>query len=136
MTILFMLTAAIAGCGGGAPSGPKLFPVNGKLTKGGAPLGGIVISLFPTDANSKAPALTGVTQDDGSFSIRTNAGNAGAPVGSYKVVLAAPPPEIDYATQQGPPKKSTVIPEKYTTAMSTDKTFEVKSGSNDLNIEI
>lgn len=135
LTLLLLFLATIAGCGGG-DTGPKLFPVSGKLTKGGTPLGGIMITLVPTDANSKAPALGGVTKDDGSFEIRTNTGGAGAPLGMYKVVMVAPTPEIDYATQKGPPKKSDVIPQKYTSNMSTDKTFEVKSGTNTLSLEI
>jgi hypothetical protein len=130
-----LIVVCAAGCGGGY-NGPKLYPVTGKLTKGGAPLPGINISLASTDPESKAPALVAVTKDDGTFTIMTAAGHAGAPVGNYKVVLVSPPPEIDYKTQKGPPKKSKVISEKYASAMSTDKTFEVKAESNTLNLDL
>lgn len=124
------------GCGGGGYDGPKLYPVTGKLTKGGAPLPGINISLIAADPASKAPALFAVTGDDGSFTIRTSTGFPGAPVGAYKVLIVAPPPEIDYRTQKGPPKKSKVIPEKYGTASSTDKVLDVKAGPNTLPLDL
>ncbi len=126
----------VCGCSGGGYDGPKLYPVSGKLTKGGAPLGGINISLVSPDVASKAPPLVAVTKDDGSFTITTSSGANGAPVGTYKVVIIAPPPEFDYATQKGPPKKSSVIPEKYSKASSTDKVFEVKAASNTLTLEL
>lgn len=135
--IVSMICAvAISGCGGGGYDGPKLYPVTGKLTKGGAPLGGINISLSAADADSKAPTLVAVTKDDGSFAITTMSGYKGAPVGNYKVVIIAPPPEIDYRTQKGPPKKSSVIPAKYSSPTTTDKTIEVKASDNTLNLDL
>lgn len=131
-----MMAIFCLGCGGAGYDGPKLFPVTRKLTKGGAPLPGINISLVPTAPESKAPPLLAVTQDDGSFTIRTSSGFAGAPVGTYKVLILAPPPEIDYRTQKGPPKKSKVIPEKYGTAGTTDKTIDVKEGPNTLTLDL
>lgn len=124
------------GCGGSGYEGPALYPVSGKLTKGGAPLGGVNISLVPTGESKDVPALVAVTKDDGTFTITTSSGLSGAPEGTYKVVIIAPPPEIDYATQQGPPKASDVVPKKYTSAASTDKTFDVGKSGNDLQIDL
>lgn len=124
------------GCGGGGYDGPKLYPVTGKLTKGGAPLPGINISLISPDPASKAPPLLAVTKDDGTFIVRTSAGYPGAPVGNYKVLIVSPPPEIDYRTQKGPPKKSKVIPEKYGLISSTDKTIEVRAEPNTLTLDL
>jgi hypothetical protein len=131
-----VLVVFTLGCGGSGYDGPKLYPLTGKLTKGGAPLPGINISLISTDSSNKAPPLLAVTKDDGSFTITTSSGHAGAPVGLYKVVIVAPPPEFDYSTQKGPPKKSKVISEKYATAATTDKTFEVKAGTNTLDLDL
>ncbi len=127
---------ALGGCGGGGYDGPKLYPVIGKLTKGGAPLGGINISLVSPDVASKAPPLVAVTKDDGSFTIATSSGSKGAPLGTYKVVISSPPPEFDYKTQKEPPKKNTVIPEKYSKSATTDKVFEVKAAPNMLTLEL
>lgn len=126
----------LVGCSGGSDL-PKLYPVTGKLTKGGAPLGGMSISLVAADDKTKAPALVAVTKDDGSFDIFTMSGHRGAPEGNYKVVVVAPPEQIDYAkVQKGPPKKSAVIPKTYQTPESTVVSLEVKKTSNSLEIKI
>lgn len=124
-----------AGCGGAA-SGPALYTVTGKVTKGGAPLGGVTVSLIATDEKTQAPALKAVTKDDGSFDVYTLTGKRGAPVGLYKVVVVPPAEEIDYATQRGTPKKSKVVPVAYQSPASTELSVEVQKTSNTLDIKI
>jgi hypothetical protein len=136
--LLSMVSLFLTGCGGGGYDGPKLHSVTGKLTKGGAPVGGVNISLVPPQgAGADVPALVALTKDDGTFTIMTSSGHKGAPIGMYKVVIIAPPPEFDYKTAKGPPKQTSgVIPSKYSAASSTDKTFEVKAVSNVLDLDL
>lgn len=129
------VVSAFVGCGGGS-SGPTLYSVTGKVTKGGAPLGGVTVSLVATDEKTEAPALKAVTKDDGSFDVYTLTGKRGAPVGVYKVVVVPPPEEIDYATQRGAPKKSKVVPATYQSPASTELSIEVQKTSNTLDIKI
>jgi hypothetical protein len=136
LTGFAVVVGLVTGCSGGGYNGPKLYPVTGKLTKGGAPLGGINISLVSPDGGNKAPPLVALTKDDGTFEIMTSSGQKGAPIGVYKVVIIAPAPEFDYKTAKGPPKPSTLIPAKYGQASSTDQTFEVKAGNNVMDLSL
>jgi hypothetical protein len=79
-----------SGCGIG---GPKLVPVNGKLTNGGKsplpdPKGGLTIVFLPTDPNAKKATYpaTPFNQDDNSFTVPGPDGK-GIPAGKYKVTI-------------------------------------------------
>ena len=125
------------GCGASAPPGPTIYPVKGKLTKGGQPLKGVNVGLYPAGgASAKGTPGSGVTDDAGAFEIRSS-GGVGVSAGSYKVVLSAPPPMIDYANQKGPPKPSVELPKNLTSETTSDRIVEVKaSGENTVDVSL
>jgi hypothetical protein len=77
----FGLSILVAGCGGG----PEVAEVEGKLTRGGAPLKNVRVEFWPA---SDGPKSTGVTDDQGRYTLKTEDGRTvGALVGAHTVVL-------------------------------------------------
>ena len=77
----FGLSVLGAGCGGG----PEFAEVEGKVTKGGAPLKNVRVEFWPT---ADGPKSTAVTDDQGRYTLRTEDGRTvGAIVGTHTVVL-------------------------------------------------
>jgi hypothetical protein len=86
--VVFSLTLlGLSGCG---RSGPKLVPVQGKVTlTNGTPIayGHVILHPDTSKGNTSLEICQGTIQD-GSYSIRTGA-RQGAPVGAYKVSIEA-----------------------------------------------
>ncbi len=126
----------LIGCGGGGDE-LSVYPVTGKITKGGSGMAGVNVSLIP-QGQTESPMLVGITAEDGSFEILTSTGLKGAPAGEYKIVLAGKGAEMDYST--GQPKKTTgkdSIPKKYASEETTDESITVSAdGKNVITIEI
>jgi hypothetical protein len=87
---LSLVASFIAGCGGDPrPAGmPKLFPVSIVVTQEGQPLAGAMVQL-----TTEAPELmrwgpTGITDADGIAVMRTDGRYAGAPLGTFSVVVS------------------------------------------------
>lgn len=77
-----LLTAyLLAGCGGG----PNTLPVTGKVTKGGQPVEGAIVSFHPQSPEAKA--ATGTTDNSGTYKLTTFVNGDGAVPGSYKVTV-------------------------------------------------
>ncbi len=75
------LLAFAAGCAGG----PQFAEVEGTLTKGGTPLKNVRVEYWP---ETSGPKSTGVTDDQGRYTLKTEDGRTvGAVVGPHKVVL-------------------------------------------------
>ncbi len=131
------LVALLFGCGASAPPGPATYPVKGKLTRGGQPLKGVTVGLYPAGgASAKGTPGSGTTDESGAFEIRSSGGPGVSP-GSYKVVLSAPPPMIDYANQKGPPKPAVDLPKNLMSDSTSDRIVEVKSsGENVVDISL
>lgn len=131
---------AIVGCSGN--TGPSTVPVKGTLTIDGQPANNVTITLSPLD--SQLPTVSGPVKS-GEFQVFAGAqGKPGAAPGKYKVVLtqSAQATSLEDAKAMyskgasGPPKAKLSFPEKYTSASTSDKEVEIKSGSNDLKIDI
>jgi hypothetical protein len=126
----------ILGCGGGGGIDISLYPVTGTVTQSGSPMAGIKVTLAARDPKSKAPLLFAVVDDEGKFEIQTSAGEKGAPIGNYKVVLSAPPAEIDYANPGDAPKPSALIPKNYQDPKASPANLEVTSSGGSIDIEV
>lgn len=132
-------------------SGPKVHPVNGKLTIDGKPPSGVTITFHPVDASGEA--ASGRVDEQGNFKLYSgNQGREGAAIGKYKVVLtqttAASAGAADY--MKGGPKKgrdstggaavpgmpAATFPKEYMSATTSPKEVEVTSGTNEITIEI
>lgn len=126
------------GCGN-SDSGPALYPTKGTIKKGPNPLSAVSVVLVPDDTN-KGITVTAVSGDDGAFEFTTPQGKKGAPAGSYKVVLSAPPSmdAMDYSKTSKPQANTqSIIPKEFTSAATSPKAFEVKAGGeNVLKLEL
>ncbi len=87
LSLVFSLAALLwTGCGGG----PKLVPVQGKVTlTDGSPVanGYIILHADASKGNTSKEGCQGTIRD-GSYTIQTG-GREGAPVGAYKVSIEA-----------------------------------------------
>ena len=130
--LLVSLVATFAGCGGELAT----VPVTGKITKGGAPVEGMGVTLVGVEG-TKAIGLRGVTLADGTFKISAVGGIEGAPVGDYKVVLIPPMTAPDYSKMdKNGPKPGMKIPETYTNVDKATEKIKVGSGPNEIKIDI
>ncbi len=144
VALVLLLSCTCIGCG---PGGPALGTVSGVVTLDGKPVTDGLITFSPEGGG---PTATGTTDATGKYEL-ISGDRKGAPVGKHKVTVttlqkAEAVPEVrsdspeyakmaaggggDYSKQ--PPKEK--IPAKYNTA--TELTQEVKSGSNEINLEL
>ncbi|HSQ55277.1 MAG TPA: hypothetical protein VLM40_05985 [Gemmata sp.] len=117
----------VAGC---AKSGPNVqfAEVEGKVTMGGKPLAGVVVTFYPVaEGTESLPYTSGTTDPEGRYKLSGLDGRTGAVVGKHRVVVNWPPRErddnIDTASRKSPGQP---IPVRYTVAGQTPFLFDVK----------
>ncbi len=122
----------VAGCGGGGARGK----VKGKVVAGGQPVTGGQLQFAPVaeGAGEGATNAIGTVKPDGTFELMTDKPGDGAAIGKHKVLYTAPPDEQaewdGYGT--APPVKAS----PFKGLAPKEAEVEVKSGSNDLTIEL
>ena len=134
--LLLLALVAPAGCGG--PPAPEYAPVEGKVTRDGRPLAGVLVTFEPepSPGANRARTAEGVTDEAGAYRLRTeDAGGErdGAAVGAYRVVLRDP------AARPGDPRAraSAVIPVEYTVPARTPlKDVAVPAGGRTYDIAV
>lgn len=112
--LVFALTVSI-GCGEDVA---KRYPVSGKVTLDGVPLGNVEITYVPDaeKGNNSKLSCGGRTAADGTYTLST-VGPAGVPAGWYKVVVLTSFP--------GGPARPVTIPDRYASLDGTDLSREV-----------
>jgi hypothetical protein len=121
----------LSGCTG--ESQVKVYPVTGKLTKGGEPLGGVIITFYPSDGTSQASS--GEVDDSGNFTLTCADGRPGAVAGKHKVLLEAKFGEEIYESSGPPPEPP--FPGEYSNRDTTPKEVDVAaSETNNFTIDI
>jgi hypothetical protein len=149
-----MLAVAIAALGwtiasGCAPGGPTLGKVTGQVTLDGKPLPNVAVTFMPAGEGGSA---SGITDANGNYEL-THANGKGTPVGKNKVAVTtkqkpqesidmskipSDSPEYAKALEQSQSGYNVIfkepIPEKYN--VKTELEFEVKSGSQVINLEL
>ncbi|MEZ6121543.1 MAG: hypothetical protein R3C49_00050 [Planctomycetaceae bacterium] len=130
-----LIVLGIVGCGGGGID-LALYPVTGTVKQGGSALSGVKVMLAPRDADSKAPVLFGVVDNEGNFEIQTSAGEKGAPLGNYRVYLSAPAAEFDYSKPGKGPQPSTLIPKNDQDPKTTSHSIEVTTSGATIDIAV
>lgn len=139
-----MLTLGLAlfpGCSPGGYSGPT-GTVSGTITRAGQPVAqGCVVSFVSPDGFTASAKV----ESGGRYNLR-NVDAPQIPVATYKVSLAPPAqPELSEAEYEKAMASgmtgqsdaaSDAIPAKYRDLSTTDLSYEVKAGSNTIDIEL
>jgi hypothetical protein len=115
-----LLTIA-AGCSS-AKTGPKLVPVEGKVTVGGKPLPRGFVILFPDGqaGNQSNEEPRGTIESDGSYRVQTHIKD-GAPLGWYRVTVTA----AEQIDPKNPYFTNWLIPTKYVDPKTSKLRYEV-----------
>jgi hypothetical protein len=123
--LLFVaLAGAMVGCG------ESVSPVTGKVTWKGEPVKGGTIIFRPAEPGNRPGSPASATVgEDGTYSLQVGA-NAGAVIGKNTVGYTAPEgkPSLD------PGKDGELSP--YANLVPTQKEVEVKTGKNEINIQL
>jgi hypothetical protein len=112
----------LAGCG--AP----VARVSGVVTYKGAPVTAGSISF---NMKGKGIAQDAKLDAKGAFSM-----SAPMPVGTYHVYYVPPTPEPQDPRKGPAPEIATVVPEKYQDLQTSDLSFSVNAGKNDIPISL
>jgi hypothetical protein len=118
-----------SGCGGTYDS-----TVAGVVTLDGKVIPGGLVGFHPV---SRGPSAYAVTDENGSYSVRTGH-EAGLPPGDYSVTVAANEPPAIARTEQGnpPPLGKSITPASYRMKETSGLKFSVKAGKNEINLEL
>lgn len=142
------VTAVMVGCSGGGPAGPKTTPVKGKVTYKNAPVEGATVSFL---GDGKSAPATAVTDAAGQYVLRTTRPGDGAVPGVHKVTvtkIVTPPAaatsksgstsmeDAAKSASEASAKPQHMLPERYASAETSGLEFTVKSGANDIPIEL
>jgi hypothetical protein len=86
-----VLAAACLGCGESWEA--ATYPASGRVTINGEPPAGALVQLCPTGAkvDERDSRPWGVVKEDGSYTLATYDGGAGAPAGEYMFTITWPP---------------------------------------------
>lgn len=133
------LTILAAGCSGGGIGGTA--PVSGKVTYNGQAVEGAVVSFIGVGDGSRV--ATAVSGADGAYEL-TTADTKGALPGKYAVTVTktetaegqAQSMEEAAKSLAPAPTSKALLPAKYATAAQSPLQFEVKSGSNTIDLPL
>jgi hypothetical protein len=133
--VILVLSALPAGAGCGRT--PLLAPVSGTVTLNGKPLPNVQVEFWP---ETSAPRSTGMTDEQGRFTLVTDTGSPGAVVGSHKVILH----DLAIYGEMGfRPREDTNIKDKparfpfrYTDARQTPVRLTVEAGGSRFDIPV
>lgn len=129
----------VTGCG---KSGPPMGRVSGKVTYQGNPVPNATVTFLP--AGEGGQAAIGITDSAGNYQLSTFGRNDGALVGTHRANIVARAayegkiPEgagealLEELQVQGKP----LIPQRYFNTETSGLTFDVKGGSNTIDIPL
>ena len=128
--VLVGALAALAGCN----SGPKVYPVKGKVVNKGKgnvkDLAGYNVQFQSVSDPAETPG--GPIDEDGTFTLYTRVGGKvipGVKEGTYRACLLQPPVE-------GGAPPPLVIPRRYTKFDTSNLQYDIKPGPNEITIEV
>lgn len=126
----FALSTMFGGCGGSNNEAT----VQGVVTLDGAPVPEGSISFVPSTGGAQAYAMS---DDSGNYEVYTGR-EAGIKPGEYRVtVVARERPKVNQTESGGPaPAGASITPRWYASPETSGLTFDVKPGSNDVNLEL
>jgi len=130
ITFAVMVGMCALGCSGSG----KLNPVTGKVMYKSQPLAGALVTFHPKGSKDfKTERPTGLTKEDGTFSISTGK-NEGAPEGEYVVTIicSQTPGNAGKKISTGGMETVDVLKGAYSGVENSRLLVTVKSGSNQL----
>ena len=129
----------LAGCGPKHPNLPAQYPVTGKITLDGKPLPGAGIMYLPR-GNTRGTGSFGMTDKEGSYTLKSDHGGPGAPEGEYAVTISrvvnrdgtpyVPRPDAAEAGERE------TLPGHYSDSMKTILRANVPKGGDTINFEL
>lgn len=141
---LMISLSAIVGCG---PSIPELVPASGRLTINGDPVPHAKVSFIPmADGLDGNHTSSGLTDEDGNFSLEIPTGESGAYACLNKITVRdGPAPAAARSQDPGSAQiwddfkkslKNRPIPDDYRSLSGTPLEFTVSGDQAEYNIEI
>jgi hypothetical protein len=137
VVVVASLLGLVSGCSG-APAGPTLYAVKGKVTLDGDPVANATVTFQP----ESGPVATGVTNANGEFTLKTGT-QVGAVAGTHRVAVVAtsgekimenPSPDDLAALSMDPKQKSeqpkSLIPERYSKFETSQLTATVSENAS------
>jgi len=139
--VLLFLVTVVTGCSGGGYSGPT-GTVNGTVNRAEKPVPAGCRVSFVSDGGFTA---TGQVDGSGKYTL-ASVGTSAIPAATYKVTVTPPPErelseaEYEEAMANGtigtPGPAAELIPAKYQNLATSGLSFEVKAGSNTIDIQL
>lgn len=108
-------------------SGPKLYPVKGRVFYQDQPAEGAAVVFHPKGGEAGAAKASGTVGADGSFTLSTHPHGEGAPPGEYVVLVSWYPP--DARTAENARNK---LPDRYADPTRSPLTATVGAGPTEL----
>jgi hypothetical protein len=108
--------------------------VRGKLTLDGSPVADAQVTCFSISADGKTYSRVGdaFAEGDGTFAVSTYKAFDGLPTGQYAASVTLRQPYYEASGKPGPNR----LPAKYADPKTSELTFEVKSGTNDVTLNL
>jgi hypothetical protein len=106
-------------------------PVRGQVLYEGIPVPGAYV-VFQGTVKERPPRADAFTRSDGTFTLSTYEADDGAPAGEYNVTVVWRKPFYEPSGKPGPNH----LPDKYAKADTTPLKFEVKSGTNEVILQL
>lgn len=131
---------SLVGCSGG-PTMPTRAPVSGVVKLNGQPVAKVSVQFIPLD-EAKGRSASGQADANGKYVLQTFEPNDGALPGEYKIVVNSPPDEAKAFKDKKVEFTGTKdaggvkIPAKYSDPKQTDLKATVKSGNNDIPLDL
>ena len=135
---LLLAAFVVVGCGGEPrPDGlPKLYPASVMITQEGVPLADASVMLIPEDPSNARWGPMGMTDDTGVAVMRVDGKYAGAPLGTYRVVVEKreiidPPPGT-----AGESRMVQHVPAQYGSIADTPLRIEIIASERTYTVEV
>jgi hypothetical protein len=135
--LLGVALGMVIGCGS---SGPQMGRVSGKVTYQGQPVANATVTFLPDAAGSQS--ATGITDASGEYQLSTFGKNDGALVGKHRANVVAraafegklPPGAGEAMLEEFQSVGKPLIPQKYFNVETSGLSFDVQSGSNQIDL--
>ena len=128
VTPIILLLALVASSGCGGPERPPLARVTGSVTIDGKPLADATVRFTPEEGRPS----TGVTDSNGKFELVYTADSKGAMLGKHTIRIEPQTTDDDLSEEEDQARRAQ-FPAK---AQDGTLSFEVKAGSNEVEIEL